>query len=168
MIGQWKSIRGSAMHIDLHESIAAIGEVAARTSSQSGPSPAIALAVEPARSGAMACATARLTCRPTRKFSVTAFVNAANEQTIDIYVDNNPKPVTTFKGVGEQDENLNTSVLNYGNGRVRVIVRVTGKTSRLGSRKVDLFKNVYFGIVGSEDGTDDYSDSLVNLNWPRA
>jgi len=116
----------------------------------------------------MACATARLTCRPTRKFSVTAFVNAANEQTIDIYVDNNPKPVTTFKGVGEQDENLNTSVLNYGNGRVRVIVRVTGKTSRLGSRKVDLFKNVYFGIVGSEDGTDDYSDSLMNLNWPRA
>ncbi|MBX4308731.1 fucose-binding lectin II, partial [Mycobacterium tuberculosis] len=85
----------------------------------------------------------------------TALTNAANDQTIDIYVDDNPKPVATFKGAGVQDQNLGTKVLDSGKGRVRVIVMANGKPSRLGSRQVDLFKKSYFGIVGSEDGADD-------------
>ncbi|HEY4353473.1 MAG TPA: fucose-binding lectin II, partial [Paraburkholderia sp.] len=88
-------------------------------------------------------------------------------QTIDVYLDDNPKPAATFKGAGSQNENLQTQILNSGKGRVRVIVSANGKPSRLGSRQVDIFKKAYFGIVGSEDGTDDdYNDGIVVLNWP--
>ena len=104
---------------------------------------------------------------PNIRFGVTALTNAANDQTIDIYIGDNPKPAATFKGAGVEDQNLGTKVLDSGKGRVRVIVTVNGKPSRLGSRQVDLFKKSYFGIVGSEDGTDDdYNDGIVFLNWP--
>ena len=44
-------------------------------------------------------------------------------------------------------------------GKVRVVVTANGKPSKIGSRQVDIFKKTYFGLVGSEDGTDgDYND----------
>ena len=100
-------------------------------------------------------------------FGVTALVNAADQQTINVYVDDNQNPAATFQGSGTQDKNLQTQVLNSGKGKVRVVVSVNGKNSKLGSRQVDIFKKTYFGLVGSEDGTDDdYNDGLVVLNWP--
>lgn len=100
-------------------------------------------------------------------FGVTALVNSAAEQTIAVYVDDNPTPAATFQGNGTQDKNLQTQVLNSGKGKVKVVVSANGKPSKLGSRQVDIFKKTYFGLVGSEDGTDnDYNDSLVVLNWP--
>jgi len=100
-------------------------------------------------------------------FGVTALVNSAAEQTITVYLDDNQTPAATFQGNGTQDKNLQTQVLNSGKGKVKVVVSANGKPSKLGSRQVDLFKKTYFGLVGSEDGTDnDYNDSLVVLNWP--
>ncbi|KAG8150845.1 hypothetical protein BFF94_025550 [Burkholderia catarinensis] len=104
---------------------------------------------------------------PDIKFGVTTLVNAASEQTIDVYIDDNPKPAATFKGAGTQNENLNTQVLNSRKGRMRIIVTANGKPPWLGSRQVDLVKKAYFGIVGPEDGTDDdYNDGIVLPNWP--
>ncbi|AOJ00044.1 fucose-binding lectin II [Burkholderia sp. LA-2-3-30-S1-D2] len=175
--GQWKSVRGSAMHIDSYASISAIGCTAGQSSSAgsgtpgnpggegggtgtgSGPAPGN-IGVGGERDGVF-------NLPPNTRFGVTALTNAANDQTIDIYIDDNPKPAATFKGAGVEDQNLGTKVLDSGKGRVRVIVTVNGKPSRLGSRQVDLFKKSYFGIVGSEDGTDDdYNDGIVFLNWP--
>jgi hypothetical protein len=46
-------------------------------------------------------------------------------------------------------------------------VEANGKQSKLGSRQVDIFQKAYFGLVASEDGTDnDYNDCLAILNWP--
>ncbi|MCA8022410.1 fucose-binding lectin II [Burkholderia metallica] len=178
--GQWRSVRGSAMHITSYASISAMGCCTAEQSSSqgggtsgnpgtpgsegggtgSGPAPGNIGSGGGERDGVF-------NLPPNIKFGVTALTNAANDQTIDIYIGDNPKPAATFKGAGEQDQNLGTKVLDSGNGRVRVIVTVNGKPSRLGSRQVDLFKKSYFGIVGSEDGTDDdYNDGIVFLNWP--
>ncbi|WP_318827678.1 fucose-binding lectin II [Burkholderia cepacia] len=166
--GQWKSVRGSAMHIDSYASLSAIGETAA-----SSPSPAGGGSETGAESGGGAGGIGggerdgTFNLPPNIKFGVTALTNAANDQTIDIYVDDNPNPAATFKGAGAQDQNLGTKVLDSGKGRVRVIVMANGKPSRLGSRQVDIFKKSYFGIVGSEDGADDdYNDGIVFLNWP--
>ena len=166
--GQWKSVRGSAMHIDSYASLSAIGETAAPPSSQGGGN-------QGAETGGTGAGTVggggerdgTFNLPPNIKFGVTALTNAANDQTIDIYIDDNPKPAATFKGAGVQDQNLGTKVLDSGNGRVRVIVMANGRPSRLGSRQVDIFKKSYFGIVGSEDGADDdYNDGIVFLNWP--
>ncbi|KVL38109.1 fucose-binding lectin II [Burkholderia territorii] len=171
---QWKSVRGSTMHIDSFASLSAIGETAAQTSSQTGGTgdtgTGAGTGTSTGGSGTIGGGGERdgtFNLPPNIKFGVTALTNAANDQTIDIYVDDNPKPVATFKGAGVQDQNLGTKVLDSGKGRVRVIVTVNGKPSRLGSRQVDIFKKSYFGIVGSEDGTDDdYNDGIVFLNWP--
>ncbi|WP_053077569.1 fucose-binding lectin II [Burkholderia cepacia] len=172
--GQWKSVRGSTMHIDSFASLSAIGETAAQSSQQGGGN-------QGAETGSGGSGTGgagnigggggerdgTFNLPANIKFGVTALANAANEQTIDIYIDDNPKPAATFKGAGSHDENLGTKVLDSGKGHVRVIVTVNGKPSRLGSRQVDIFKKSYFGIVGSEDGTDDdYNDGIVFLNWP--
>ncbi|CAB3972755.1 photopexin A [Burkholderia cenocepacia] len=176
--GQWKSVRGSAMHIDSYASLSAIGDTAAQSSSSgsgSGETGAGGNPGNPGNPGGTGSGTiggggerdGTFNLPPNIKFGVTALTNAANDQTIDIYVDDNPKPVATFKGAGVQDQNLGTKVLDSGKGRVRVIVMANGKPSRLGSRQVDLFKKSYFGIVGSEDGADDdYNDGIVFLNWP--
>ncbi|EKS9883792.1 fucose-binding lectin II [Burkholderia cepacia] len=104
---------------------------------------------------------------PNIAFGVTALVNSAAQQTIEVFVDDNPKPAATFQGAGTQDANLNTQVLNSGKGKVRVVVTANGKPSKIGSRQVDIFKKTYFGLVGSEDGTDgDYNDGIAILNWP--
>jgi hypothetical protein len=104
---------------------------------------------------------------PNIAFGVTSLVNSAAQQTINVYVDDNPSPAATFEGNGTQDKNLQTQVLKSGKGKVRVVVSANGKNSKIGSRQVDIFKKTYFGLVGSEDGTDDdYNDSLVVLNWP--
>ncbi|RQR29915.1 fucose-binding lectin II [Burkholderia sp. Bp9142] len=167
--GQWKSVRGSAMHIDSYASISAIGETAAQSSSQGGGTGETGAGGNTG-SGNVGGAGERdgtFNLPPNIKFGVTALTNAANDQTIDIYIDDSPKPAATFKGAGVQDQNLGTKVLDSGKGRVRVIVTANGKPSRLGSRQVDLYKKSYFGIVGSEDGTDDdYNDGVVFLNWP--
>ncbi|MET3244258.1 hypothetical protein ABIE53_001003 [Burkholderia sp. OAS925] len=98
---------------------------------------------------------------------MTALVNSSAQQTISVYVDDNQSPAATFQGHGTQDKNLQTQVLNSGKGKVKVVVSANGKPSKLGSRQVDIFKKTFFGLVGSEDGTDnDYNDSLVVLNWP--
>lgn len=174
--GQWKSVRGSAMHIDSFASLSAIGETAAQSSSQGGGNQgAEAGGGNGTGSGTGGAGNiggggerdGTFNLPANIKFGVTALANAANEQTIDIYIDDNPKPAATFKGAGTHDENLGTKVLDSGKGRVRVIVTVNGKPSRLGSRQVDIFKKSFFGIVGSEDGTDDdYNDGIVFLNWP--
>lgn len=166
--GQWKSVRGSAMHIDSYASLSAIGETAAPSSSPGGGNQGAETGG--ARGGNIGGGGERdgtFNLPPHVKFGVTALTNAANDQTIDIYIDDDPKPAATFKGAGVQDQNLGTKVLDSGNGRVRVIVMANGKPSRLGSRQVDIFKKSYFGIVGSEDGADDdYNDGIVFLNWP--
>ena len=166
--GQWKSVRGSAMHIDSYASLSAIGETAAQSSSQGGGNQGGETGG--GGSGNIGGGGERdgtFNLPPNIKFGVTALTNAANDQTIDIYIDDNPKPAATFKGAGVQDQNLGTKVLDSGKGRVRVIVTVNGKPSRLGSRQVDIFKKSFFGIVGSEDGADDdYNDGIVFLNWP--
>ncbi|MBN3830458.1 fucose-binding lectin II [Burkholderia sp. Ac-20344] len=169
--GQWKSVRGSAMHIDSYASLSAIGDTAAQSSSHGSGSSETGTGGNPGGTdsgnvgGGERDGTFNLP--PNIKFGVTALTHAANDQTIDIYIDDNPKPAATFKGAGVQDQNLGTKVLDSGKGRVRVIVTANGKPSRLGSRQVDLFKKSYFGIVGSEDGTDDdYNDGIVFLNWP--
>ncbi|CAB3750325.1 fucose-binding lectin II [Burkholderia puraquae] len=170
--GQWKSVRGSAMHIDSYASLSAIGGTAAQSPSHGSGSSETGTGDNPGStdSGNIGGGGERdgtFNLPPNIKFGVTALTNAANDQTIDIYVDDNPKPAATFKGAGVQDQNLGTKVLDSGKGRVRVIVMANGKPSRLGSRQVDLFKKTYFGIVGSEDGTDDdYNDGIVFLNWP--
>ncbi|HEM7876270.1 fucose-binding lectin II [Burkholderia contaminans] len=175
--GQWKSVRGSAMHIDSYASLSAIGGTAAQSSSQGSGSGSgeTGAGGNTGSTGGTGSGTiggggerdGTFNLPPNIKFGVTALTNAANDQTIDIYVDDNPKPVATFKGAGVQDQNLGTKVLDSGKGRVRVIVMANGKPSRLGSRQVDLFKKSYFGIVGSEDGSDDdYNDGIVFLNWP--
>ncbi|MCA8275560.1 fucose-binding lectin II [Burkholderia sp. AU30280] len=170
--GQWKSVRGSAMHIDSYASLSAIGDTAAPSSSTGSGSGETGVGGNPGGTGSGTIGgggerDGTFNLPPNIKFGVTALTNAANDQTIDIYVDDNPKPVATFKGAGVQDQNLGTKVLDSGKGRVRVIVMANGKPSRLGSRQVDLFKKTYFGIVGSEDGTDDdYNDGIVFLNWP--
>ncbi|WP_272545198.1 fucose-binding lectin II [Burkholderia cepacia] len=166
--GQWKSVRGSAMHIDSYASLSAIGETAVSSSSPAGGGSETGT---DSGSGAGSIGGGErdgtFNLPPNIKFGVTALTNAANDQTIDIYVDDNPKPAATFKGAGAQDQNLGTKVLDSGKGRVRVIVMANGKPSRLGSRQVDIFKKSYFGIVGSEDGAaDDYNDGIVFLNWP--
>ncbi|WP_423395433.1 fucose-binding lectin II [Burkholderia sp. LMG 21824] len=170
--GQWRSVRGSAMHITSYASISAIGDTAAQSSSTGSGSGETGAGGNPGGTGSGTIGgggerDGTFNLPPNVKFGVTALTNAANDQTIDIYVDDNPKPVATFKGAGVQDQNLGTKVLDSGKGRVRVIVMANGKPSRLGSRQVDLFKKTYFGIVGSEDGTDDdYNDGIVFLNWP--
>jgi len=173
--GQWKSVRGSAMHIDSYASLSAIGDTSAQSSSSGGGSGETGAGGNPGGTGSTGSGTiggggerdGTFNLPPNIKFGVTALTNAANDQTIDIYVDDNPKPVATFKGAGVHDQNLGTKVLDSGKGRVRVIVMANGKPSRLGSRQVDLFKKSYFGIVGSEDGADDdYNDGIVFLNWP--
>ena len=104
---------------------------------------------------------------PNIAFGVTALVNSSAQQTINVYIDDNQSPAATFQGAGTQDKNLQTQILNSGKGNVRVVVSANGKQSKLGSRQVDIFKKTYFGLVGSEDGTDDdYNDGLVVLNWP--
>ncbi|WP_241302080.1 fucose-binding lectin II [Burkholderia stabilis] len=167
--GQWKSVRGSAMHIDSFASLSAIGDTVAQSSPQSGGNQGAETGNGSAGNigggGGERDGTFNLPANI--KFGVTALTNAANDQTIDIYIDDNPKPAATFKGAGVQDQNHGTKVLDSGKGRVRVIVTVNGKPSRLGSRQVDIFKKSFFGIVGSEDGTDDdYNDGIVFLNWP--
>ncbi|WP_322027414.1 fucose-binding lectin II [Burkholderia sp. BCC1977] len=165
--GQWKSVRGSAMHIDSYASISAIGETAAQSSSQGSGNQGAETGGGAGNIGGGGERDGTFNLPPNIKFGVTALTNAANDQTIDIYIDDNPKPAATFKGAGVQDQNLGTKVLDSGKGRVRVIVTANGKPSRIGSRQVDLFKKSYFGIVGSEDGTDDdYNDGIVFLNWP--
>lgn len=166
--GQWKSVRGSAMHIDSYASLSAIGETAASSSSPAGGGNETGAE---GGSGAGGIGGGErdgtFNLPPNIKFGVTALTNAANDQTIDIYVDDNPNPAATFKGAGAQNQNLGTKVLDSGKGRVRVIVMANGKPSRLGSRQIDIFKKSYFGIVGSEDGADDdYNDGIVFLNWP--
>ena len=104
---------------------------------------------------------------PNIAFGVTALVNSSAQQTITVYVDDNQNPAATFERNGTQDKNLQTQILNSGKGKVRVVVSANGRTSKLGSRQIDIFKKTYFGLVGAEDGTDDdYNDSLVVLNWP--
>ncbi|VBB15605.1 fucose-binding lectin II [Burkholderia stabilis] len=170
--GQWKSVRSSTMHIDSFASLSAIGETAAPSSSQGGGNQGAEAGGGNGTGGAGNIGgggerDGTFNLPANIKFGVTALANAANEQTIDIYIDDNPKPAATFKGAGTHDENLGTKVLDSGKGRVRVIVTVNGKPSRLGSRQVDIFKKSFFGIVGSEDGTDDdYNDGIVFLNWP--
>ncbi|RQS52981.1 fucose-binding lectin II [Burkholderia sp. Bp8986] len=165
--GQWKSVRGSAMHIDSYASISAIGDTAAQSSSQGGGNQGTETGGGAGNIGGGGERDGTFNLPPNIKFGVTALTNAANDQTIDIYIDDNPKPAATFKGAGVQDQNLGTKVLDSGKGRVRVIVTANGKPSRIGSRQIDLFKKSYFGIVGSEDGTDDdYNDGIVFLNWP--
>ncbi|AKM02569.1 fucose-binding lectin II [Burkholderia pyrrocinia] len=173
--GQWKSVRGSVMHIDSFASLSAIGETAAQSSSQSGGNQGAETGSGSGSSGTAGAGNiggggerdGTFNLPANIKFGVTALANASNEQTIDIYIDDNPKPAATFKGAGSHDENLGTKVLDSSKGRVRVIVTVNGKPSRLGSRQVDIFKKSFFGIVGSEDGTDDdYNDGIVFLNWP--
>ena len=170
--GQWKSVRGSAMHIDSYASISAIGDTAAQGSSQGGGNPGTETGSGNGGTGTGSIGgggerDGTFNLPPNIKFGVTALTNAANDQTIDIYIDDNPKPAATFKGAGVHDQNLGTKVLDSGSGRVRVIVTANGKPSRIGSRQVDLFKKSYFGIVGSEDGADDdYNDGIVFLNWP--
>lgn len=100
-------------------------------------------------------------------FGVTALVNSSAQQTINVYVDDDPNPAATFQGSGTQDKNLQTQIVNSGKGKVRVVVSANGKNSKLGSRQVDIFQKTYFGLVGSEDGADgDFNDGLVILNWP--
>ncbi|KVL49766.1 fucose-binding lectin II [Burkholderia cepacia] len=174
--GQWKSVRGSTIHIDSFASLSAIGDPAGQSSSHgSGNQGAETGSGNTGNAGTGGAGNiggggerdGTFNLPANIKFGVTALANAANEQTIDIYIDDNPKPAATFKGAGSHDENLGTKVLDSGKGRVRVIVTVNGKPSRLGSRQVDIFKKSYFGIVGSEDGTDDdYNDGIVFLNWP--
>ncbi|KAG8150806.1 fucose-binding lectin II [Burkholderia catarinensis] len=164
--GQWKSVRGSAMHIDSYASLSAIGDTASQSSSQSGGSGETGAGSGTGNIGGGE-RDGTFNLPPNIKFGVTALTNATHDQTIDIYIDDNPQPAATFKGAGAQDENLGTKVLDSGKGRVRVIVTANGKPSRLGSRQVDIFKKSYFGIIGSEDGTDDdYNDGIVFLNWP--
>ncbi|MFM0552154.1 fucose-binding lectin II [Paraburkholderia sediminicola] len=104
---------------------------------------------------------------PNTAFGVTVLVNSAAVQTVSVYVDDASKPSATFTGSGTKDRNLQTQILNSGKGSVRVIVEANGKQSKLGSRQVDIFQKAYFGLVASEDGTDDdYNDGLVILNWP--
>ncbi|TDA47314.1 fucose-binding lectin II [Burkholderia pyrrocinia] len=168
--GQWKSVRGSAMHIDSYASISAIGNAVAQSSSQTGGNQGAETGSGTGGAGNIGGGGERdgtFNLPANIKFGVTALTNASNDQTIDIYIDDNPKPAATFKGAGVQDQNLGTKVLDSGKGRVRVIVTVNGKPSRLGSRQVDIFKKSFFGIVGSEDGADDdYNDGIVFLNWP--
>ncbi|VWB35096.1 fucose-binding lectin II [Burkholderia lata] len=170
--GQWKSVRGSAMHIDSYASLSAIGDTVAQSSSHGSGSGETGAGGNPGGTGSGTIGgggerDGTFNLPPNIKFGVTALTNAANDQTIDIYIDDNPKPAATFKGAGVQDQNHGTKVLDSGKGRVRVIVMANGKPSRLGSRQVDLFKKSYFGIVGSEDGADDdYNDGIVFLNWP--
>ncbi|KWO47844.1 fucose-binding lectin II [Burkholderia sp. MSMB1459WGS] len=170
--GQWKSVRGSTMHIDSFASLSAIGEAVAQSSSQGGGNQGADAGSGNSGSGGAGNIgggerDGTFNLPANIKFGVTALTNAANDQTIDIYIDDNPKPAATFKGAGAQDQNLGTKVLDSGKGRVRVIVTANGKPSRLGSRQVDIFKKSFFGIVGSEDGADDdYNDGIVFLNWP--
>ncbi|WP_027810157.1 fucose-binding lectin II [Burkholderia cenocepacia] len=165
--GQWKSVRGSAMHIDSYASLSAIGDTATPSSSQGGGNQGAETGGTGAGNIAGGERDGTFNLPPHIKFGVTALTHAANDQTIDIYIDDDPKPATTFKGAGAQGQNLGTKVLDSGNGRVRVIVMANGRPSRLGSRQVDIFKKSYFGIVGSEDGADDdYNDGIVFLNWP--
>ncbi|RDK01650.1 hypothetical protein DLM46_16455 [Paraburkholderia lacunae] len=104
---------------------------------------------------------------PNTAFGVTVLVNSAAVQTVSVFVDDASKPSATFTGSGTNDRNLQTQILNSGKGHVRVIVEANGKQSKLGSRQVDIFQKAYFGLVASEDGTDnDYNDGLVILNWP--
>ncbi|SOE70048.1 Fucose-binding lectin II (PA-IIL) [Burkholderia sp. OK233] len=104
---------------------------------------------------------------PNTAFGVTVLVNSAAVQTVSVFVDDASKPSATFTGSGTNDRNLQTQVLNSGKGRVRVTVEANGKQSKLGSRQVDIFQKAYFGLVASEDGTDnDYNDGLAILNWP--
>ncbi|MDH6146405.1 MULTISPECIES: fucose-binding lectin II [Paraburkholderia] len=104
---------------------------------------------------------------PNTAFGVTVLVNSAAVQTVSVFVDDASKPSATFTGSGTSDRNLQTQILNSGKGRVHVIVEANGKQSKLGSRQVDIFQKAYFGLVASEDGTDnDYNDGLVILNWP--
>ncbi|WGY70489.1 fucose-binding lectin II [Burkholderia cepacia] len=170
--GQWKSVRGSTIHIDSFASLSAIGDTVVQSSSHGSGNQGAETGGGSGTGGAGNIGgggerDGTFNLPANIKFGVTALANAANEQTIDIYIDDNPKPAATFKGAGSHDENLGTKVLDSGKGRVRVVVTVNGKPSRLGSRQVDIFKKSYFGIVGSEDGTDDdYNDGIVFLNWP--
>jgi hypothetical protein len=104
---------------------------------------------------------------PHIKFGVTTLVNSSAEQTVYVFVNGETTPKATFKGVGLEDKNLQTQILDSGNGKVQVIVEANGKKSKLGSRQVDIFQKAYFGLLASEDGGDDsFNDSLVILNWP--
>ncbi|MBW4960084.1 fucose-binding lectin II, partial [Klebsiella pneumoniae] len=103
--GQWKSVRGSAMHIDSYASLSAIGGAAAQSSSQGSGSGSgeTGAGGNPGGTGSGTIGgggerDGTFNLPPNIKFGVTALTNAANDQTIDIYVDDNPKPVATFKG----------------------------------------------------------------------
>lgn len=85
---------------------------------------------------------------------------------IEVFVDDNLKLVVMFQGVGMQDVNLNMQIVNLGKGKVWVVVMVNGKLLKIGLCQVDIFKKIYFGLVGLEDGGDgDYNDGIVILNW---
>lgn len=105
------------------------------------------------------------TLPPRINFGVTALTNAAYQQNITVYVDNEPR--ATFSGSGVDDRNLGTRVINSGSGSVRIAVTVNGKQSDLVSSQVVLANRLNLALVGSEDGADqDYNDSIVVLNWP--
>lgn len=100
------------------------------------------------------------------KFGVIVFIYVVNDQMIDIYIDDDLKLVVMFKGVGVQDQNFGMKVFDFGNGCVCVIVMVNGRLLWFGLWQVDIFKKLYFGIIGLEDGVDDdYNDGIVFLNW---
>jgi hypothetical protein len=113
---------------------------------------------------------------PNMTFGVTALANSGNPQRVDVYIGNENKARATFHGQSLHDGNMGTQVLNSGpDGNVKIVVTVSGggdgRPSKLASRQVDIQpkggKTVYFGLLGSEDGTDnDYNDSIVILNWP--
>ncbi|MDR8038511.1 fucose-binding lectin II, partial [Burkholderia cenocepacia] len=57
------------------------------------------------------------TLPPNIAFGVTALVKSSAPQTIEVFVDDNPKPAATFQGAGTQDANLNTQMVNSGKGK---------------------------------------------------
>jgi mannose-binding lectin len=118
--------------------------------------------------GSSGLADGIFTLPPNISFGLTVLANSASEQTISVFVDGQPKRTFRAKGVQDGDGSVPTQVYNSGStGRVQVKVSVNGKDSKMAYKNVVVNGVVHFGIVVSEDGTDnDYNDCIAILNWP--
>ena len=102
---------------------------------------------------------------PNIKFGVTALINAVNNQTIKLFIDD--QLTDTLTGAGLNDTTKGTKVYSSGKGNVCVAIEVNGKPSKLRFADNPLAGKPGIAVVGSEDGTDnDFNDSVVVLNWP--
>ncbi|MBN3851907.1 MULTISPECIES: fucose-binding lectin II [unclassified Paraburkholderia] len=102
---------------------------------------------------------------PNTNFRAVFFANAAFRQEVKLYIGDSKEPAWTYAG-NSKDE-VRGTILNSGEGNLRVEVFANGKKSATDGRLAPLSKRTWFGILASEDGVDtDYNDSCVVLQWP--